>query len=348
MKHINPIGLFDDHFVIEKLSKLGNPLQKLDNYIDWKVFEPTLNQPFEKEGKDRKKGGRPCYNKLMLFKALIIQSLYNLSDEQLEYQILDRSSFKQFLGLKKSDRVPDSRTFWHFREQLIAFGSIESLFKSFNSQLDKSGVFANEGKMVDASFVEVPKQRNTREENKGIKEGKVPDSWHENSHKLAQKDTDARWTKKNNVSFYGYKNHIKADTKTKLIKEYAVTDASVHDSQVIGELLDKTDKGEAFYADSAYTGQAAEEIYQEKGVVNFVNEKGYKNKPLTEEQKATNREKSKVRARVEHIFGFVENSMNGSYIRTIGMARAKAKIGMMNIVYNICRCVQLKKVVSMG
>jgi hypothetical protein len=74
-------------------------------------------------------------------------------------------------------------------------------------------------------------------------------------------------------------------------------------------------------------------------VVNRVNEKGYRNKPLTEDQKTSNREKSKVRARVEHIFGFVENSMNGSYIRTIGMARAKAKIGMMNIVYNICRCV---------
>jgi transposase, IS5 family len=348
MKNLNPLGLFDDHFVSEKLSKLGNPLQKLDQYIDWKIFEEAINESFEKEVKDRKKGGRPAYNKLMLFKALIIQSLYNLSDEQLEYQILDRSSFKQFLGLKKSDRVPDSRTFWHFREQLIAFGSIESLFRNFNSQLDKSGVFANEGKMVDASFVEVPKQRNTREENKEIKEGKVPESWQENSHKLAQKDTDARWTKKNNVSFYGYKNHIKADTKTKLIKEYAVTNASVHDSQVIGELLDEADKGEAFYADSAYTGQAAEKIYQEKGVVNCVNEKGYKNKPLTEEQKTTNREKSKVRARVEHIFGFVENSMNGSYIRTIGMARAKAKIGMMNIVYNICRCVQLKKVVSMG
>lgn len=137
----------------------------------------------------------------MLFKALTIQSLYNLSDEQLEYQILDRSSFKQFLGLKKSDRVPDSRTFWHFREQLIAFGSIESLFRGFNSQLDKSGVFANEGKMVDASFVEVPKQRNTRDGNKEIKEGKIPSAWRENTNKLAQKDTEARWTKKNNVSF---------------------------------------------------------------------------------------------------------------------------------------------------
>jgi IS5 family transposase len=347
MKHINPLGLFDDHFVNEKLTKLGNPLQKLDSYIDWKIFEVSINQSFDKEHKERK-AGRPSYCKLMLFKALIIQSLYNLSDEQLEYQTLDRSSFKEFLGLKKSDRVPDSRTFWHFREQLIALGTIEFLFRSFNDQLDKCGVFANEGKMVDASFVEVPKQRNTREENIEIKKGTIPESWKENSHKLAQKDTDARWTKKNNTCFYGYKNHIKADTKTKLIKKYAVSDASVHDSQLVGGLLDETDRGEDFYADSAYTGEAVEEIYQHKGVVNCVNEKGYKNKPLTQEQKTSNREKSKVRARVEHIFGFVENSMNGSYIRTIGMKRAKAKIGMMNLVYNICRCVQLKKVVSMG
>jgi IS5 family transposase len=330
----------------EKLRKLGNPLYKLDKYIDWKIFEEVVNQPFDKVRKDAKKGGRPSYNKLMLFKGLVIQALYNLSDEQLEYQILDRSSFKEFLGLKKSDRVPDSRTFWHFREQLIAFGSIESLFRSFNNQLDKSGVFANEGKMVDASFVEVPKQRNTREENIEIKEGKVPSAWKKN--KLAQKDTDARWTKKNNISFYGYKNHIKADVKTKLIKDYAVTDASVHDSQAIEGLLDETDRGEELFADSAYTGSAAEEIYRAKEVVNCVNEKGYKNRPLTEKQKTSNREKSKVRSRVEHIFGFVENSMNGSFIRTVGMARAKAKIGMMNIVYNICRCVQLKKVVSMG
>ncbi len=348
MKNINPLGLFDEYFITEKLAKLGNPLQKLERYIDWRIFEQTLNQPFKEEEKDKRKGGRPSYNKLMLFKALLIQSLYNLSDEQLEYQILDRSSFRQFLGLKKSDRVPDSRTFWHFREQLIAHGSIESLFACFNAELDKSGVLANEGKMVDASFVEVPRQRNTREENKQIKEGHVPEDWQKNSHKLAQKDTDARWTKKNNVSFYGYKNHVKADTKTKLIRKYAVTAACVHDSQPLEELLEEQDRGEVFYADSAYTGKAAEGIYAAKGVVSCVNEKGYRNKPLTEQQQADNRTKSKVRARVEHIFGFVENSMNGSFIRTVGMARAKAKIGMMNIVYNLCRCVQLKKVISMG
>ncbi len=98
-------------------------------------------------------------------------------------------------------------------------------------------------------------------------------------------------------------------------------------------LLEEKDAGQQFYADSAYTGQEQDKIYEKKKVINMVNEKGYRNKPLTEEQKQNNREKSKTRARVEHIFGFVENSMNGSFVRTIGMARAKAKIGMMNLAH---------------
>ena len=349
MKNINPLGLFDDEFLFGKLTKLGDPLQKLNEYINWEIFTSPLHQAFEDKERAKSKGGRPPFCKLMLLKALVIQSLYNLSDDQLEYQIVDRASFKRFLGLKKSDKVPDSKTFWFFREQLIEKNVIMGLFKIFNETLDASGVFANEGKMVDASFVEAPRQRNTREENKHIKEtGTAPQEWKDKPHKLAQKDVDARWTKKNNTTFYGYKNHVKSDTKTKLIEEFEVTAASVHDSQVIEELLTEKDEGQPLYADSAYTGEEQEKIYKKKKVVNKVNEKGYRNNPLTEGQKANNKEKSKTRARVEHIFGFVENSMNGSIVRTIGIVRAKAKIGMMNLTYNICRCVQLKIVVTMG
>lgn len=349
MKNINPLGLFDDHFLMEKLTKLGDPLQKLNEFIDWRIFESPLNEVYKVEDKDLSKGGRPPFDRLMLFKALIIQSLYNLSDDQLEYQIIDRASFKRFLGLKKSDKVPDSKTFWLFREQLIEKDVIMGLFKIFNETLDAAGVFTNEGKMVDASFVEAPRQRNTREENKHIKEtGTAPQEWKLKPHKLAQKDVDARWTKKNNTTFYGYKNHIKADTKTKLIEEYVVTDASVHDSQPIEQLLTDKDKNLPLYADSAYTGEDQEKIYKNKEVINKVHEKGYRNKPLTEKQQADNKEKSRTRVRVEHIFGFVENSMNSSIVRTIGIARAKAKIGMMNLTYNICRCTQLKIVVAMG
>ena len=349
MKNVNDLGLFDDHFLLETLSKLGDPLQKLNEYIDWRIFESPLDQSFINEAKDLLKGGRPPFSKLVLFKALIIQSLYNLSDDQLEFQIVDRASFKRFLGLKKSDKVPDSKTFWSFREQLIEKDVIMGLFKIFNETLDAAGVFANEGKMVDASFVGAPRQRNTHEENKHIKEtGTAPPEWKVKPHKLAQKDVDARWTKKNNITFYGYKNHVKADTKTKLIEEYIVTDASVHDSQAMEQLLTEKDEGQPLYADSAYTGEDQETVYKKKKVINKINEKGYRNKPLTEEQKANNKEKSRTRARVEHVFGFVENSMHGSIIRTIGIARAKAKIGMMNLTYNICRCTQLKIVVSMG
>ena len=349
MKNINPLGLFDDHFLMEKLTKLGDPLQKLNEFIDWKIFEPSINEAFKNEDRDLSKGGRPPFNRLMLFKSLLIQSLYNLSDDQLEYQIIDRASFKRFLGLKKSDKVPDSKTFWAYREQLIEKDVIMGLFKIFNETLDAAGIFANEGKMVDASFVEAPRQRNTREENKHIKEtGTAPEQWGEKPNKKRQKDIDARWTKKNNATFYGYKNHVKSDTKTKLIEEYIVTDASVHDSQVIEELLTEKDENQPFYADSAYTGEEQEKVYKKKKVINKVIEKGYKNKPLTEKQKANNKEKSRTRSRVEHIFGFVENSMNGSFVRTIGMARAKAKIGMMNLAYNICRCTQLKITVCMG
>jgi transposase, IS5 family len=224
MKNINDLGLFDDHFLMEKLTKLGDPLQKLSEFIDWKIFESPINETVKNEDRDLSKGGRLPFNRLMLFKALIIQSLYNLFDDQLEYQIIDRASFKRFLGLKKSDKVPDSKTFWLFREQLIEKDVIIGLFKIFNETLDAAGIFANEGKMVDASFVEAPRQRNTREENKHIKEtGTAPEGWKEKPHKLAQKDVDARWTKKNNTVFYGYKNHVKADTKTKLIEEYTVT-----------------------------------------------------------------------------------------------------------------------------
>ena len=119
-------------------------------------------------------------------------------------------------------------------------------------------------------------------------------------------------------------------------------------SQAMEQLLTEKDEGQPLYADSAYTSEDQEKVYKKKKVINKINKKGYRNNPLTEEQKANNKEKSKTRARVEHLFGFVENSMNGSFIRTIGIARAKAKIGMMNLTYNICRCVQLKIAVAMG
>jgi IS5 family transposase len=279
-----------------------------------------------------------------MFKILVLQKFYNLSDDKTEFHILDRMSFMRFLGLALCDKVPDSKTIWHFREELTKAGVIEKLFNKINELLVNKGILLNNGSMIDASFVEVPRQRNSRDENKEIKNGDTPEKWKMNPHKLSQKDVDARWTKKNNVSFYGYKNHVKAGVKTKLVEKYAVTDASVHDSQTVDALLDETDRDQELYADSAYTGEAIEKLLAAKNTKAQINEKGYRNKPLTDQQKQSNRIKSKTRARVEHIFGFVENSMNGSVIRTIGKIRAEAQIGLMNLTYNLFRCVQLNVV----
>jgi len=336
-------GFFDQDFRLEKLTKLGDPLEKLNKGIDFEIFREYLESKLYKLAKGE--GGRPPYDYVMMFKIMILQRYYNLSDDQVEYQINDRMSFMRFLNLTIADDIPDSKTVWNFREQLSDLELVEDLFNLFSTQLQKIGMIINEGQIIDASFVEVPRQRNTREENKQIKnENKIPEDWKDKPHKLAQKDIDARWTKKNNISYYGNKNHIKVDKTSKLIKKYAVSDASVHDSQTLNALLDESDKNQNLYADSAYTGEDQEQIIKTKELKNQVHEKGYKNTPLAEEQRANNREKSKIRARVEHIFGFQEMSMNSMNIFTIGIKRAKAVIGLMNLCYNMFRKIQIQSI----
>ena len=165
-----------------------------------------------------------------MFKVLILKTLYNLSDDQTELQIRDRISFMEFLGLTFADIVPDAKTIWLFAEQLKELGLERKLFEQFEKELVRQGFAAKGGLIVDGTFVEVPKQRNTKDENAQIKNGEVPETLSENPHVLAQKDVDARWTKKNDVSYYGYKDHVLADEKFKLIRDDDVTDMLVHDS----------------------------------------------------------------------------------------------------------------------
>ena len=261
---------------------------------------------------------------------MILQRYYGLGDSQVEYQILDRTSFKTFLGLATGDKVPDEKTVWSFRERITKTGLLEELFEQFISFLEEKELLLNEGQIIDASFTVAPRQRNTREENKKIKNGEGDDLWNDKPNKKKHKDIDARWTKKNGETFYGYKNHAKVDTKSKFINNYAVTDASVHDSQVLDDLLEEKDKGQELHADSAYTGEEQDKTIAKYELKNKVHEKGYRNKPLTEKQKANNTKKSKVRARVEHVFGFMEQSMKGLVLKSVGMIRATGIIGLIN------------------
>ncbi len=341
-KRYRDYGFFDQDIRLTKLTKLGDPLEKLNQGIDFELFRIILETGFEKVAKG--KGGRRPFDYVMMFKILILQRYYNLSDDQIEYQINDRMSFMRFLDLTISDDIPDSKTVWNFREQLVNLELVDVVFDLFLKELEQLGLIVNEGKIIDASFIEVPKQRNSREENKQIKNGETPKSFDENPNKKKQKDLDARWTKKNNVSYYGYKNHVKVDAKSKLIVKYEVTDASVHDSQILDNLLDKKDKEEDFYGDSAYRGQKQQEIISQKEMIDKTCKKGYKNNPLTDQDNAINKEKSRVRSRVEHVFGFMEGSMNGMNLYAIGIKRVQSIVGLMNLTYNMFRKIQLQAI----
>jgi IS5 family transposase len=335
-------GFFDEYEQLEKLSKLRDPLEKLNSKINFELFRDSLNSIYKKVEAKSTAGAKP-YDYVLMFKIIILQRLYNISDEQTEFQLNDRLSFKRFTGLGFSHKVPDTNTIWTFKEKLKQNDNERKLFDCFYKELEVQKLIVSEGKMVDASFHEAPRQRNSREENKELKEGNIPKEWQDQKHKnkLSHKDTDARWTKKNNQTYYGYKNHVKADLASKLIDNYTVTDASVHDSQALEKLLTEKDTGQCLYADSAYTGEDQAASISKVEMINKVHEKGYKNKPLTETQKESNKNKSKYRARVEHIFGFVQTSMKGTAIRTIGIARARVVIGLTNLTYNICRAIQL-------
>ena len=332
-------GFFDTEDRYSKLNEL-DPLPKLNEYINWASFKPILIKTVKA---NKTSGGRPPYDVVMMFKILVLQHLYNISDDQVEFQIRDRMTFCRFLGLTASDNVPDSKTIWSFRDKLVQLDLMKKLFKKFDSQLNSSGFEAKKGQIVDASFVDVPKQRNNKDDNEKIKEGERPTSFDDNPNKGAQKDTDARWAKKNQETHFGYKDHIVIDVKNKLIRNYDVTSAQVHDSNVFVSLLtDNTSKD--VWADSAYRAEEIEADLEQAGYRSKVHEKGYKSKPLNELQKKSNKNKSRVRAKVEHVFGSITNEQGGIFSRVIGYARNSFKIGMMNLVYNFRRYSYLRRI----
>ena len=330
-------GFWDFEVRHQKLEQKQDFLIRLNRLIPWETFRPLLQQIHEKPRKSN--AGRKPTDELLLFKMLVLQKLYTISDEDLEYQVNDRLSFMGFLGLGLEDRVPDATTVWLFREQLRTHGLVEALFEQFGSYLQSAGYQAQDGQIVDATLIPVPKQRNRKAENQQIKAGQGPEAWSDAPHKLAQKDIDARWTKKNGVSHYGYKNHINSDVRFGLIRRYGVTDAAVHDSQVLGALLDAENADDRLWADSAYLSEAIHEVLRWMKFEPHINERAYRNRPLSDEQKAANRERSKTRAKVEHVFGCWVMDMGGKGLRTLGLARAKANLGLKNLIYNLKRFV---------
>ena len=276
-------GFWDDQKRVAKLQEKKPVLKRLADSIPWESFRPLLDKGYVHERKSN--AGRKRIDPLILFKMLVLQQLFNLSDLELEFQVNDRRSFEEFVGLGVMNSIPDATTVAFFRDRLLKAGVIEELFEMFESYLRSQGLQARGGQIIDATLVPVPKQRNTREENEEIKAGRLPEGWDKNPDRLRQKDLDARWVKKNDINYYGYKNSICIDVDHGFIRRYAVTPANIHDSQMLPRLLDPENEHDFVLADSAYSGKCFADLLSLGGFESLIHEKGARNHPHSDAAK---------------------------------------------------------------
>jgi len=316
---------------------------KLRDIIDWEAFRALLEELCNYADRDWSKGGQPPFDPVFMFKVLILQKYHGLGDDATEEQIGDRLSFQAFLGLQLGDDIPDAKTIWLFKERIESEKREGSrrLFEAFTALLEEKNIIAREGSIIDASFTEAPRQRNSRDQNRRIKKGERPEEFDANPATGRQKDTDARWTKKNGRNYYGYKNHAKVDLKSKLIIGSQTTSAEVHDSQVFKGLLDEKDQ--AVLTDSAYHSEENERyVLEEIDAEEFLMRKAHRNRPLGEEEKKTNHTISRMRVRVEHVFGRMAQ-MGADLCRSIGIRRATGHNHLCNLTYNMDRYAYLSR-----
>ena len=335
-------GLFDLEFRLDKIDASGDPLKKLNDMLGWEIFRRDIERARDLDKERKSPAGRKPFDAVLMFKTLILQSLYGLSDDMTEYQILDRLSFMRFLGLKQGQPVPDAKTIWLFRDQLTQADALDKLFSRFDGWLAKRGYSAKRGQIVDASIVPAPVQHNTREENEALRRGETPTAWEDHPAKLCQKDTDAAWTKKNSKTYFGYKNHVNVDVQHKLIRAWEVTSAAVHDSLMLPVLLDANNSSSKVYGDSAYRSKQTEQDLVEEGYCSEIHRKGSRGRKLSEREKQGNKTKSRIRARVEHVFGVMSRRAGGKIVRAVSWARARTRIGLRNLAYNVDRYAMLE------
>lgn len=350
-------GFFDFDDRMRRLSDLGDRLEAFAEAVDFELFRADLEAALSYS--DGAKGGRPPFDPVMMMKILIIQAQHNLSDDRAEFLISDRLSFMRFLGLGLQDRVPDAKTIWAFRERLTKAGAIERLFGRFDAALREAGYIAMSGQIVDSTRVAAPKQRNTEAEKAAIKQGKsAAEIWPEKPAKVCQKDTNAHWTVQFGkaqvredgktlpdiaIPSFGYKAHSSIDRRHRPIRRWGVTDAAAHDGRMLRRgLLDTINTGSGVWADSAYRSKKNEAFVDRIGLVSHIHRRRSPGKPMPPHIRRGNATRSKHRAPVEHVFAVQKQAM-ALTLRTIGIARAKTKIGLANIAYNIRRIVQIRK-----
>ena len=350
--HSSSLFLLSEH--LERLSRDGDPLEALRDTVDFERFRSLLAKGLGYS--DGKKGGRPPFDPVSMFKVLVVQAQHNLSDARMEFMIRDRLSWMRFFGFDLGGTMPDENTIRHYRNRLSESGTLGALMQqAFEQQLTEQGYLAMGGQIVDATLVPAPKQRNTEEERAAIKKGRsAKQIWRGKPSKAHQKDVDARWTLKigGKVRYrpdgtplpqiatpvFGYKNHISIDRRYGFIRKSKVTSAADSDGRQLRDVIDTGNTASDVWADSAYRSQRNEKFLAKNMLTSRIHRRKPKGRPMPEHTSRANARKSAIRARVEHVFAHQKNRY-GLFIRTIGLARAQAKLTLANLAYNFDRLI---------
>lgn len=346
-------GYFEKH-----LDKSFNPLMRLKESFNFEDYRQLLTALLERN-KPKKlcSSGRRPMDPIFMLKVLFLQRLFGQSDNEFEKTMTADLRVMLFLDVYNSEEAPDAKTIWKYRELFSRLQVFEQLFdfdlESIRSQDVRVG---EEIVAIDSSFMEAPKQRNSREENKIIKQGNGNQLWSDKPHKKRHKDIDARWTKKRQQSHYGYKLHTTVCLLSKFITDIYVTSANVHDAPAAEKLIKNLTLREdvlatpdheydfsapKLLADAGYVGPTIENLVYDRGWMPMICQKGSRNNPLSEEQKKENRRISSVRCRIEHVFGLIEGAFKGLVTRAIGINRAMEIGALTAWVYNRYRYYQL-------
>lgn len=280
---------YKDNLLTSAFTGSKKTLEKLEKVYG--LIKPLVIESL-KEFRPKTRLGRPGNDPEVLFKILFIQKMQGQSDRDVLDSVIDRISYRRFVGITSEEDIPDRAALIRFRKRYFKSTTPKKLFNKLFGKLREKGVIVKAGSMLDSQIIESPGKR---------------------SRKKDRRDKYAKSTKKHKKSYFGYKFHANVDRDTKLLKKICVTAANTHDFKMIDKLISKRTTREVI-ADKGYASRVQESIYKDMNIKNSVMRKSYRGHKLTKFDEERNKRISKIRARVEHIFGRIVNEFK--YVKT--------------------------------
>ena len=325
-------------------------LPQIDRIIDWDSLRPLVRSLFHN---DSEKGGRPNFDEVVMIKALFLQGLYNIVDEKLEKELLDRISFRNFLHYP--EKMPDARTIWALRERMAINGTDRKIWSEIWRQLESKGIVIRKGVIQDASFItsdhgkhgrkkppapDMPEPsekhvpEDSREAKRQARASRVEKKRLKRDDRRAsrtRRSKDGTFARKDGKNFFGYKQHSSHGVDLPLVREFIITTASVHDSQV-----DLSVPGMPCYRDRGYQGAPCRGI-------NGTMDRASRNTPLTIDQVRRNLRISRKRTPGERPYSVIKRVQNGGHTLVTMVRRVRVKMTFVNMAYNLSTVVHMKR-----